>query len=121
MANWQSLWTNANVATMGVNGKPYGLIKDAAIGISNKKVSWLGPISDLPASPPALADSVIDCDGGLITPGLIDCHTHLVFGDNRVREFELRLEGASYEEISRQGGGIRSTVNENVNLKILHS
>ena len=110
MADWQSLWTNANVATMGVNGKPYGLIKDAAIGISNKKVSWLGPMLDLPASPSVLADNVIDCDGGWITPGLIDCHTHLVFGGNRVREFELRLEGASYEEISRQGGGIRSTV-----------
>ncbi len=111
MADWQSLWINANIATMGVNGRPYGLIDDAAIGVSKGKISWLGKMSDLPAPPLELANNLVDCKRGWITPGLVDCHTHLVFGGNRVREFELRLEGASYEEIARQGGGILSTVN----------
>ena len=110
MADWESLWINANIATMGVNGSPYGLIDDAAIGVSKGKISWLGKMSNLPAPPVELADNLVDCERGWITPGLVDCHTHLVFGGNRVREFELRLEGASYEEIARQGGGILSTV-----------
>ena len=109
MAKWQSLWVNANLATMSGKGA-YGTLQDSAIAVEDGKIAWLGSMSDLPGSSPELANTVHDCAGQWITPGLIDCHTHLLFGGNRVKEFELRLEGASYEEISKAGGGIRSTV-----------
>ena len=86
---------------------PYGMIKNAALGVAGGKITWLGPQSDLPAHK---AEKKHDCEGGWITPGLVDCHTHLVFAGNRAREFELRLEGASYEDIAKAGGGIASTV-----------
>ena len=97
------LFVNATVATMA--GEGYGLIVDGAIGVSAGRIVWVGAAADAP-----VADRVEDCGGRLITPALIDCHTHLVFGGNRAREFELRLEGATYEELSRAGGGIQSTV-----------
>ena len=105
-----SLWTNANLATMDGYGKPYGIIPNGAIGVTEGKISWLGAMADLPGAPAGLSENVIDCKGALITPGLIDCHTHLIFGGNRIEEFEKRLGGSSYEEIAREGGGIRSTV-----------
>ena len=105
-----SLWTNANLATMDGFGQPYGIIPNGAICVTEGKISWLGAMADLPDIPADLSENVIDCAGAIITPGLIDCHTHLIFGGNRIGEFEKRLEGSSYEEIAREGGGIRATV-----------
>ncbi|MFG6626685.1 imidazolonepropionase [Sulfitobacter sp. 1A12056] len=88
--------------------QPYGLIKDAAIAIAEGQIAWVGPRDDLPQGYRDLpAESL---GQRLVTPGLIDCHTHIVHGGDRAREFEMRLEGASYEEIARAGGGIVSTV-----------
>ncbi|WP_292093361.1 imidazolonepropionase [Brevundimonas sp.] len=101
------LITDCNVATMTEGGQPYGGIEDAAILISNGRIAWVGPRADLPVH--KAVDT--DCLGGRwVTPGLIDCHTHLVFGGDRAGEFERRLEGATYEEIARAGGGIVSSV-----------
>ena len=102
------LLINGSFACMTEGGTPYGLLSDGALVIKSGKIDWLGPNSELPAEYQDY--SVEDLEGRLVTPGFIDCHTHLVFGGNRAREFELRLQGASYEEIARQGGGIVSTV-----------
>ncbi|WP_050929599.1 imidazolonepropionase [Aestuariivita boseongensis] len=99
--------TNARLASFATPAR-YGLIDDAALVIKQDKIVWIGPMSDLPEA--HRADEARDLEGRLVTPGLIDCHTHLVFGGNRAREFEMRLDGASYEEIARAGGGIVSTV-----------
>ncbi len=113
-ANWDTLWINARLATMAPGGPhgaaPYGAIEDGALGIRGGRIVHVGPLADLPAPPERLARDVINADGGWITPGLIDPHTHIVYGGDRAAEFELRLEGASYEEIARAGGGIVSTV-----------
>ncbi|MBX6368241.1 MAG: imidazolonepropionase [Rhodospirillales bacterium] len=102
---WDSLWVNVNLATMA--GPGYGAIEDGAIAIVGGRIAWVGKRSDLPS---ATARETRDGNGFWMTPGLIDCHTHLVFGGERWREFALRLEGASYEEIARAGGGILATV-----------
>ncbi len=107
---WDRLWINAHLATMAAGGSAYGAIPEGAIACQDGKIVWVGPQAELPGSPETLGGEVIDLAGRWITPGLIDCHTHLVYGGNRAREFELRLEGASYEEIARAGGGIRNTV-----------
>ncbi|HYC02933.1 MAG TPA: imidazolonepropionase [Azospirillaceae bacterium] len=104
------LWINARLATMEADADPYGTIEDGAIGVTEGRISWVGPRSDLPGRAEELAGEVVDAGGRWITPGLIDCHTHLVFGGDRVAEFEARLNGASYEEIARSGGGINRTV-----------
>jgi len=98
------LLTNATIATFSASG-PYGLISDGAVLIENGRIAWVGQGADAPASPVAR-----DLEGRLVTPALIDCHTHLVHGGNRAREFEMRLQGASYQDIARAGGGIVSTV-----------
>ncbi len=104
------LLTHATLATMtaqaGLDG--YGLIPDAAVALEGDRIAWAGPMADLPDAWRALPE--LDCGGRLVTPGLIDCHTHAVFAGHRAVEFELRLKGASYEEIARAGGGILSTV-----------
>jgi imidazolonepropionase len=100
------LLTNATLATM-TDG--YGLIPDAAVALSGDRIAWAGPMAALPAAYRALPGQ--DVGGRLVTPGLIDCHTHAVHAGHRAVEFELRLKGASYEEIARAGGGILSTVN----------
>lgn len=100
------LLRNATVATM-TGTAAYGLIADAAVSVDAGTVRWVGPESELPAG---LAEAGEDMEGRLITPALIDCHTHVVFGGDRADEFEMRLEGASYEEVARAGGGIVSTV-----------
>jgi len=87
---------------------PYGLIEDAAIVLAGGKIAWIGAQADLPSDYAALP--VRDMGGRLITPALIDCHTHVIHGGNRAAEFEMRLHGASYEEVARAGGGIVSTV-----------
>jgi imidazolonepropionase len=104
-----SLWLNVQVATMAPTG-PYGGINDGALAIRGDKVAWIGERADLPADFESRADEVHDGNSCWITPGLVDCHTHLVYAGNRAGEFELRLQGASYEDIARQGGGIRATV-----------
>ena len=97
------------MATMTTGGVPYGLLERSAIGIRDGRISWVGPAAELP---PSCCDAAttLDCGQQLVTPGLIDCHTHLVYAGNRAREFEMRLNGATYEELSRAGGGINSTV-----------
>src|SRR5262245_48071189 len=87
---------------------PYGLVGDAAVGVAEGRIGWVGPMAELPAG--AGAARTVDAAGALVTPGLVDCHTHLVFGGDRVAEFEARLSGASYEELAQRGGGITSTV-----------
>jgi len=105
--SFSTLYNNAQIATM-TSDKPYGLIENGAVAISNGMIKWVGPEKDLPVEFNGLPEN--DLGGRLLTPALIDCHTHLVYGGSRATEFELRLKGASYEEISRSGGGILSTV-----------
>jgi len=107
---WDRLLLNATVTTMAGDA-PYGLLEHGAIALHRGQVAWIGAMNALPDAPKALATTVDSVDGALVTPGLVDCHTHLVFGGNRAHEFELRLNGASYEEIARAGGGIVSSVN----------
>lgn len=104
-----SLWTNVHLAAM-TDTSPYGVIREAAVAVLDGKINWLGNMKDLPPALLKGAKQVFDGNGEWITPGLIDCHTHLVYGGNRAREFEMRLQGSSYEEIAFMGGGIRSTV-----------
>ncbi|WP_029064778.1 imidazolonepropionase [Labrenzia sp. DG1229] len=104
----QRLLINANLATLARNGTPYGLIEEGILALEGGKIAWVGKVADLPAVYQNWERQ--DLAGRLVTPGLIDCHTHVVFGGNRAREFEMRLEGATYEEVARAGGGIVSTV-----------
>lgn len=101
------LITDCRIATMVAGGEPYGAIEDGAILIREGRIVWVGTRADLPDHEAAQLDRL---DGRWVTPGLIDCHTHLVFGGDRSGEFEQRLGGASYEEIARAGGGIISSV-----------
>ena len=107
---WDTLWVDVNLATMVDGGVPYGAVRRGAIGISSGRLVYVGPRNGLPGQPKNLARDVRNGQGRWITPGLIDCHTHLVYGGNRAHEFEQRLAGASYEEIARAGGGIVSSV-----------
>ncbi|MFD2238417.1 imidazolonepropionase [Aureimonas populi] len=102
------LLLDLTLATMEPGRAPYGLVEDAAVALEGGRVAWAGPRAGLPGEWRGMAAEGLD--GRLVTPALVDCHTHLVFGGNRAREFEMRLEGASYEEIARAGGGIVSTV-----------
>ncbi|GAA6203820.1 imidazolonepropionase [Thalassotalea sp. SU-HH00458] len=107
--NWQTLFVNVNLATMSEGAAGYGVIEQGAIAISDGKIVWLGKEIDLPAYDKETVE-VIDGNNQWLTPGLIDCHTHLIYGGDRANEFEMRLEGKSYEEIANAGGGIVSTV-----------
>lgn len=105
------LWRNCRAATMQAGAsQPYGLIEQAALVVDGARLHWVGAESELPAALRAGCREVHDAQGSLVTPGFIDCHTHLVYGGDRAQEFELRLQGATYEEIARRGGGIASTV-----------
>ncbi|MEY9627625.1 imidazolonepropionase [Sinorhizobium fredii] len=104
-----SLWRNVRLATLREDLGPLGVIEKGAVAVRGGRIVYAGAAGDLP-SDLSSADQVIDCEGRWMTPALIDCHTHLVHGGNRAREFQLRLEGATYEEIARAGGGIVSTV-----------
>ncbi|HJV50665.1 MAG TPA: imidazolonepropionase [Noviherbaspirillum sp.] len=104
---WDALWVNVHLATMASPGS-YGEIRDGAIAVRDGRITWLGPRNALPAGYRAAV--MHEGEGAWITPGLIDCHTHIVYAGNRSDEFEARLNGASYEEIARRGGGIMSTV-----------
>jgi len=105
--SFSTLFRNAQIATM-TPGKSYGLIENGAVVISADRIKWVGAEKELPDEFAGLQGK--NLEGRLVTPALIDCHTHLVYGGSRATEFELRLNGASYEEISRNGGGILSTV-----------
>ena len=94
--------SHAALATMQA-GQGYGLIEDGAVVVSGGEIVWVGKSSDIPTEFAKLEWH--DLEGRLVTPGLIDCHTHVVFGGNRAREFEMRLNGATYEDIARAGGG----------------
>jgi imidazolonepropionase len=100
------VWHNARLATLKSDG--LGIIENGAVASKDGRIAFAGPVQDMPAGWDAAER--IDCEGRWITPGLVDCHTHLVYGGDRAHEFELRLNGASYEEIARAGGGIVSTV-----------
>lgn len=100
--------TNARIATMDVADTPYGFLQNAALVVEDETIQWVGQSPDLPAN--YAAYEKVDLEGRVVTPALIDCHTHVVFGGDRAREFEMRLNGASYEEVAKAGGGIISTV-----------
>ncbi len=108
-AMWDTLWIDADLATCA-GGDPYGSIEDGAIGVKDGRIVWVGPREALPGPIETLAAVVHEAEQAWITPALIDCHTHVVYGGHRAGEFEKRLLGASYAEIARSGGGIRSTV-----------
>lgn len=105
---WDILLLDCHVASMVEgSGAPFGAIRDAALAIEAGHIAWVGPARDCPKGP---VRETRRLDGAWITPGLIDCHTHLVFGGERAQEWELRLNGATYEQIANSGGGILSTV-----------
>ena len=108
-AGWDSVWIGADIATMVAGCAPYGLIQNAAIATRGGQIVWIGPaaVAERRRAEPGVQAHLVT---GLITPGLIDCHTHLIHGGNRAGEFEQRLLGVSYEQIAQSGGGIQSTV-----------
>lgn len=107
---WDKLFINLHAATMADPSTPYGAIHDAAIAVQKGKIAWIGKQKDLPDAPEKSAQEVIDAHGNWMTPGLIDCHTHMVFGGQRADEFARKLQGESYESILASGGGILSSV-----------
>src|SRR5271165_5288438 len=108
-ADVETIWLNARLATLARDRPGLGIVEAGAIAARRGRIAFAGPQSELPASWRGRAE-IVDCDGRWVTPGLIDCHTHLVYGGDRAEEFEMRLAGASYEEIAKAGGGILSTV-----------
>jgi imidazolonepropionase len=108
--DWDLLLLDCRLATLTQTGLAYGAVHRAALGIKDGKIVYAGPMAELTGDPATLAAQVESLDNAWVTPGLIDCHTHLVFGGDRAEEFEQRLRGASYEEIARAGGGIASSV-----------
>lgn len=104
---YDTIWTGARLATMAAGAPGLGLIEDGVVAARDGRIAWVGRRADLPAGE---AERVVDCGGRLITPGLVDCHTHLVFAGDRAGEFEARLAGATYQEIAAAGGGIAATV-----------
>ena len=107
MSQWDLALRDARIATMRSADDAYGIIDDGVIGIAGGAVAWVGPASGVPDIEVVESRSL---QGRWVTPALIDCHTHLIFGGDRAAEFERRLQGASYEDIARAGGGILSTV-----------
>ncbi|QQG35379.1 MAG: imidazolonepropionase [Micavibrio aeruginosavorus] len=99
---WDSIWINVLL--------PDGRDNPGAIGVQDGKIAWVGPQASLTAAPETLAKTIYNGANRWVTPGLVDCHTHLVYGGNRAREFEMRLQGVSYEDIAKAGGGILSTM-----------
>lgn len=111
-----TLWLNARVATLAPVSDGLGILNDAAILVRDGKIAWIGTRSQVSTiSPP---DNVVDLEGRWVTPALVDCHTHIVHGGNRAREFEMRLAGSTYEEIAKAGGGIISSVQATNSLTV---
>src|SRR3978361_1057782 len=109
MPQWDLLLLDAHLATMR-DGAPFGAIASGALGCKDGRIVFADAIDRLPGKPAELAARVESVGGKLVTPGLVDCHTHLVFAGNRAEEFEMRRTGKTYEEIARAGGGIVSTM-----------
>ena len=109
MPQWDLLLLDAHLATMR-DGVPFGAIANGALGCKDGRIVFADAMQRLPGKPDTLAARVESLGGKLVTPGLVDCHTHLVFAGNRAEEFDMRLNGKTYEEIARAGGGIASTV-----------
>ena len=107
---WDALWVNANLATLSESAGGYGAIREGAIAVADGRIVWLGKMKDLPDAALDHVKKIYDAKGYWLTPGLIDCHTHLIYGGNRAKEFELLLKGANYRQIAESGGGIRATV-----------
>lgn len=107
---WDEIWIDVQLATLVPGGNPYGAIADGALAIAGERIAWVGARRDLPAAPDRLAPVLRSGGGRWLTPGLIDCHTHLIFAGERIQEFERRLGGVSYAEIAVAGGGIAATV-----------
>jgi imidazolonepropionase len=110
VSRFDTLWYNAHLATMVAGGAPYGAIEDGAIATRDGLIAWIGRRADLPDAPERLAERAIDAGGRWITPGLIDPHTHIIFGGDRVADFERRVTGESYVAAARGGSGIAHTV-----------
>lgn len=104
-----TLWRNARLTTLA-DDTDWGMVERGALLVQDDRLAWVGALDALPQSLRAQVGDERDLDGALVTPGLVDCHTHLVYGGQRAAEFEQRLQGASYADIARAGGGIRSTV-----------
>jgi len=107
-ASFDLLLVDVHLATMRPGGAPYGELRDGAVGVRGDRIAWVGRRPDLPRN--VGAARLVECGGAWLTPGLIDCHTHLVYAGNRAHEFERRLLGATYADIAREGGGIAATV-----------
>ena len=107
---WDQIWIGANIATMAPGAPHYGSIENCALAVQGERIAWIGPAEEGRRRAEAQGLAIHEAKGLWITPGLIDCHTHLVYGGTRVEEYEQRLCGASYEDIARAGGGIQSTV-----------
>lgn len=105
---FDTIWHNARLATMAPGQPGLGIIEHGCVAAKDGRIAFAGAAADLPAGADAIES--VDCAGRWVTPGLVDCHTHLIFGGNRANEFSMRLEGASYEDVSRAGGGIASTM-----------
>ena len=103
-------WRNARLATLGEDRPGLGIVDGGIVMVRDGRIVFAGREQDAPGLPVGGEEEIIDCGGRLLTPALLDCHTHLIFGGNRAHEFEMRLEGATYEQIARAGGGILSTV-----------
>jgi imidazolonepropionase len=110
LAEWDRVWVGARIAAMTAGAEPYGEVAADAIAVRGERIAWIGPAAEAQRRAAAQGVPIERCEGLWITPGLIDCHTHLVYGGNRVEEFEKRLCGVAYEDIARAGGGIQSTV-----------
>ncbi|MFT3792069.1 MAG: imidazolonepropionase [Rudaea sp.] len=108
--SWDGLLIDCRLATMAGNGTAFGLVDDAALAWKDGRIAFAAPASALPGAPDTIARETHSAHGALVTPGLIDCHTHLVFAGDRAAEFDLRLNGAGYADIAKAGGGIVSTV-----------
>lgn len=108
---WDQLWIGGHLATMAAGADtPFGTIRDGALATRSGRIAFVGAATDLPANPEDLAEEIIALNGHWLLPGLIDCHTHLVYAGNRSDEFDRRLAGESYADIARSGGGILATV-----------
>ena len=107
---WDALWLDADVATMQAGGAPFGLIEAGAIGVAAGRIAYVGSEAALPGAPATLARETVRCGGGVITPGLCDPHTHVVHAGHRLGDWELRLAGATRDDLARVNGGVRGTM-----------
>jgi len=108
---WDRVWIGMSIATLVAGRIPYGRLEHAALAVSGERIAWIGAAEEARDRARAGGIPIVEAEGLWMTPGFIDCHTHLVYGGNRVAEFEQRLCGVPYEEIARAGGGIQATVN----------